>query len=131
MLNIALKVGVSPGPRAIVYSHRRVRFNAPIELLRGTQLDLAEGNLHAWMNPAGNVYFGRLRQRLATLRFEERFISDHMFDWVASTSSWKTGGQGPYASITWIRFCGSAPNPFEALSAFVPPNDGNRLAPLC
>jgi len=41
-----------------------------------------------------------------------------------------SGNGLPFASITWIRFNGSVPNPFGTLSAFAR-TSRDRSAPLC
>ena len=115
-----MKRGVTPRTGAIVDAQGLVGLEATINQLGRAQLDFSKRNSNLGVQIARELDFLRLWQRFAAWRFERGSVRDHSFRSGERIPGRAAKKPNPFASITWIRFNGSAPNPFGTLSAFSP-----------
>ena len=110
---------VAPRTAAIIHAHRRVHLNLAVERFRRRQFDFAHRHAHAGVQLALDINPLAGGQLLAAVRFERIFGRDHNFC-VENRQESRKGSieadRHPYASITWIRFNGSAALPRRPLS---------------
>src|ERR1051326_3372396 len=118
LLDFSVEIGIAPCAGAVIHANRRVRFRPAIKGFGGTESDFAERNPKFWVYLARNVHFGRIGKGFRAMRFEGSFARNHKMPFVQRLAPLKGAITKllPFASITWIRFNGSAALPHSTLS---------------